>query len=180
MGVGNHSLPLPPGPCSDSLWCHPTPFALPGGMVAWTVSCSPAGGSCAVGQGLGESPHPSTLCLAPCRPNAAPAAGVPQTRLCLPLAPSHPAMPGAPAPEPHLLSPTWRPVCALPSPTPLVGMLRSQPKPIKYLLPASYKGPTALSVLWARELGGEGGSEGLGQRLWEGGAGVPYWLVLRP
>lgn len=52
------------------------------------------------GRGLGKDPTPP-LRLAPRRPSAAPAKGGLQMRC----APSHPAMPGVPAPEPHLLSP---------------------------------------------------------------------------
>ncbi|XP_078309222.1 palmitoyltransferase ZDHHC19 isoform X3 [Panthera onca] len=79
--------------------------------------------------GKGPSGRGSSFPGAPRRPSVfSPAAGVPQTRLCPPLAPSHPAMPGAPASEPHLLSPVWRPVCAPPLPTSLVGVSRSSTK----------------------------------------------------
>ncbi|XP_045358409.1 palmitoyltransferase ZDHHC19 isoform X1 [Leopardus geoffroyi] len=81
----------------------------------------------------GSGPQPQPLSLhkpgkGPSGRGSSPPGGVPQTRLCPPLAPSHPAMPGGPASEPHLLSPVWRPVYAPPLPTSLVGVSRSSTK----------------------------------------------------
>lgn len=127
------------------------------------------------GRGLGRAPIPPTVCLAPRQPGAAPAARGPQTRLRLPLDLSHWEMPGAPAAEPHLLSPLWRPLCpALAhSPGESAETTPPAPPPAQSPLNTLCQPPTTVLMHCLSSMRGsvdEAGSEGLGRSPWEGRA----------
>ncbi|TKC47210.1 hypothetical protein EI555_018323 [Monodon monoceros] len=128
----------------------------------------PGPGSGPQSQPLGlDQPGKGPPGSAPRQPGAAPAAGGPQTRLRLPLDLSHWEMPGAPAAEPHLLSPLWRPLCPALAHSPGGTALLCPPSLQAPLLQGSTNGSCSLMTWieggYGSSLDGSEGSEGASQ-----------------